>query len=45
MLNAPIERLGSDVEDSHNLIRDEVYQEEIESKLKMIIDRHCELIR
>jgi hypothetical protein len=46
MLNALIEKLGSDVEDSHNLIRDEVYQEEIESKLKMmIIDRHCDLIR
>jgi hypothetical protein len=45
MLNAHIERLGSDVEDSHNLIRDDVYQEHIESKLKMIIDRHCDLIR
>jgi hypothetical protein len=45
MLNALIERLGSDVEDSHNLIRDDVYQEHIESKLKMIINRHCDLIR
>jgi hypothetical protein len=45
MLNALIEKLGSDVEDSENLIRDKVYQEQIESKLKMIIDRHCDLIR
>jgi hypothetical protein len=45
MLNALIERLSSDDEDSHNLIRDDAYQEHIESKLKMIIERHCELIR
>jgi hypothetical protein len=45
MLNVLVERLGSDVEDSHNLIRDEVYQKQIESKLKIIIDRHCDLIR
>jgi hypothetical protein len=45
MVNAFIEELGSDGEDSKNLIRDEVYQEEIESKLNKIIDRHCELIR
>jgi hypothetical protein len=40
-----IEKLGRDVEDSHDLIRDEVYQEQIESRLKMIIDRHCDFIR
>ncbi|CAH1380190.1 unnamed protein product, partial [Tenebrio molitor] len=45
MLNVLVERLGSDVEDSHNLIRNEVYQKQIESKLKIIIDRHCDLIR
>jgi hypothetical protein len=45
MLSALIEKLGRDVEDSENLICDEVYQEEIESKLKMIIDRHCDFIR
>ncbi|KAJ3620155.1 hypothetical protein MTP99_004142 [Tenebrio molitor] len=45
MLSALIEKLGRDFEDSENLIRDEVYQEEIESKLKMIIDRHCDFIR
>jgi hypothetical protein len=45
MLSALIEKLGRDVEDSHDLIRDEVYQKQIESKLKMIIDRHCDLIR
>jgi hypothetical protein len=43
-LSALIEKLGRDVEDSHDLIRDEVYQEQIESKLKMIIDRHCDFI-
>jgi hypothetical protein len=45
MLSVLVERLGSDVEDSHNLIRNEVYQKQIELKLKMIIDRHCDLIR
>jgi hypothetical protein len=45
MLNALIERLRSDVEDSYNLIRNEVYQKQIESKLKMIIERHCDVIR
>ncbi|KAJ3622160.1 hypothetical protein MTP99_002685 [Tenebrio molitor] len=45
MCNALIERLGSDVEGWENLIRDKVYQEQIESKLKIIIDRHCEFIR
>jgi hypothetical protein len=45
MSNALIESLGSDVEGWENLIRDKVYQEQIESKLKMIIDRHCEFIR
>jgi hypothetical protein len=45
MLNALIEGLGSDVEDSESLIRDEIYQQEVESKLEKIIDRHCELIR
>ncbi|XP_068900444.1 uncharacterized protein [Tenebrio molitor] len=45
MLNALIEGLGSDVEGSESLIRDEIYQEEVESKLEKIIDRHCELIR
>jgi hypothetical protein len=45
MLNVLVERLGSDAEDSDNLIRNEVYQKQIESKLKMIIERHCDLIR
>jgi hypothetical protein len=45
MISVLIERLGSDVEDSEDLIRNEVYQKEIESKLKIIIDRHCDLIR
>ncbi|KAJ3620153.1 hypothetical protein MTP99_004140 [Tenebrio molitor] len=45
MLNVLLERLGSDAEDSENLIRNEVYQKQIETKLKMIIDRHCDLIR
>jgi hypothetical protein len=37
MLNALIEGLGSDVEGSESLIRDEIYQEEVESKLEKII--------
>jgi hypothetical protein len=45
MINVLVERLGSDAEDSENLIRNEVYQKQIETKLKMIIDRHCDLIR
>jgi hypothetical protein len=45
MCNALIECLGSDVEGWESLIRDKVYQEQIESKLKMIIDRHCDFVR
>jgi hypothetical protein len=45
MNNALIESLGSDVEGWESLIRDKVYQEQIESKLKMIIDRHCDFVR
>jgi hypothetical protein len=45
MCNALIESLGSDVEGWESLIRDKVYQEQIESKLKMIIDRHCDFVR
>jgi hypothetical protein len=45
LCNAFIEGLNTNVEELEVLIRDKMYQEEIGSKLNMIIDRHCVFIR
>jgi hypothetical protein len=45
LCNAFIEGLNINVKELEIPIRDKMYQEEIESKLNMIIDRHCVFIR
>jgi acyl-CoA thioesterase FadM len=45
LCNAFIEGLNIHFQELEDPIRNIIYQKEIESKLKMIIDRHCVFLR
>jgi hypothetical protein len=45
LCNAFIEGLSTNFKELEDPIRNNIYQKEIESKLTMIIDRHCVIIR